>query len=184
KLDFLVADLGTDKVHQYNLNVTNEGLAQSVTPYFATENGAGPRHLVVKNKHFTYLFNELNSTINVLQDKKSIQNITTLPKKYTEFNFGADIHITPNGKYLYASNRGHNSLAIYRVLVDGKLQSVGYQSTNGKFPRNFNITPDGKYLFCANQNSDNIVIFRILSDGKLAETKQIGVKTPVCIQFK
>jgi 6-phosphogluconolactonase len=184
KLHFLVADLGTDKVHDCTLNVTKEGMSQSVNTYYSSVNGAGPRHLVFKNKHFTYLLNELNSTIDVLQDKKNIQTITTLPKGYKEFNFGADIHITPNGKYLYASNRGHNSIAIYRILVDGKLQNVDYQSTNGKFPRNFNLTPDGKYLFCANQNSDNIVIFRILSSGKLAETKQIEVKTPVCIQFK
>ena len=96
----------------------------------------------------------------------------------------ADIHITADGKFLYGSNRGHDSIVAYKIEADtGKLTLIEHESTQGSFPRNFMISENGNYLYVANQNSDNIVIFKIESDGNLTATEQIKVPTPVCLKM-
>ena len=136
--------------------------------------------------------NELNSTVSTFSITKEgglehIQHITTLPKNYTGSNSGADIHIHPSGEFLYASNRGRNSIAVFKIDDStGKLQSVEQANIAGKTPRNFAISPYGKYLYAASQDSGNITIFNIdKNSGKLKMQAPIfEVKTPVCLEFR
>ncbi|MFN3421646.1 MAG: lactonase family protein, partial [Armatimonadota bacterium] len=110
----------------------------------------------------------------------------TLPEGFAGNNTTAEVQVHPSGKFLYGSNRGHDSIAIFAIdEATGKLTSVGHQSTQGKTPRNFGIDPTGTYLFAANQDSDNIVVFRIdAQTGKLEPTGHIiEVPTPVCVKF-
>lgn len=174
-----IPDLGLDKIHEVsigsNMKLKNWGNRHEI------EAGAGARHFAGNR----FLLNELNSTINVYYDymtPKKLQTISTLPADFKGKNWTAEIHSTE--KFVYASNRGHNSIAMYKKLANGTLESIGFEPTRGEFPRNFNITPDGKYLFCANQNTDTIVFFEIQNDGKLKFLKEIKVNTPVCIAFK
>ena len=179
KATWSVPDLGLDKIHDVQFD--GKKLQKFEQDRYEIASGAGPRHFETSR----YLLNELNSTINVYYDymtPKKLQTISTLPSDYKSKNTTAEIRST--GKFFYASNRGHNSIAMYKILADNTLESIGFEPTRGEFPRNFNITPDGKYLFCANQNSDNIVFFSIQADGKLQFLKEIKVNTPVCIAFR
>ena len=115
-----------------------------------------------------------------------IQTVTTLPEGYTGQKWAADIHISPDGRFLYGSNRAHESLAIFRIDQNtGQLALVGHQAVNGKTPRNFAIDPTGNFVLVANQDSDNITIFkRDKQTGKLTATgKEIAVSMPVCLKF-
>jgi 6-phosphogluconolactonase len=133
----------------------------------------------------------LSSTINAYSfnaknnELKALQSISTLPKDFKEKNTCAEIFVHPNGRFVYGSNRGHNSIAIFKINDAGTLELVGHESTQGSTPRNFMITPDGKLLLVANQNSDNIVAFAIDSaTGKLTPTEKNNViMTPVCIKM-
>ena len=179
KETWYVPDLGLDKIHEVQFD--GKRLQKFEEDRYEIAWGSGPRHFEASR----YLLNELNSTINVYYDfmtPKKLQTISTLPSDYKGKNSTAEIHST--GEFVYASNRGHNSIAMYKILADNTLENIGFEPTKGDFPRNFNITPDGKYLFCANQNSDNIVFFEIQNDGKLKFLKEIKVNTPVCIAFK
>jgi 6-phosphogluconolactonase len=115
-----------------------------------------------------------------------LQSVSTLPESFDGTNLGADIYITPDGKFLYGSNRGHDSIAMYTIASNGLLKTIGFKSTGGKIPRNFSIDPSGKFLIAANQETNNIVSFIIKpNSGELNETGnevQIPAK-PVCIQF-
>lgn len=167
-------------------------LVPSEPAYFETKPGAGPRHCTFSSDgRYCYLINELDCTILTLAfDKDSgsfteLQSVSTLPEGISvPGNSCADIHITPDGRLLYGSNRGHNSLAIYRIDTDtGLLDFVDCQPCGGEIPRNFTIAPGGEFLLCANQNSDNIVVFKIDSDtGHLTEISEISIPTPVCIK--
>ena len=134
--------------------------------------------------------NELNSTVVLVQKsdngkyKKGIP-ITTLPTGYTDTNNCADIHISSDGKFVYASNRGHNSIAIYNVdASDGSLTLIGHQTTLGEGPRNFSLSPNDNYLIVANQHTNNIVSFkRDKITGLLKYMNQIEAPTPVCVLF-
>jgi 6-phosphogluconolactonase len=193
---FAVAcDLGVDKVFIYEFDNKNGKLkpnpAQSV---YQTKPGAGPRHFAFhKKEKLAFLINELDSTISALafDDKKGtlqeIQTVTTLPENFKGSNNScADIHISPNGKFLYGSNRGHDSIVSYRIdEKNGKLEYLEHTSTGGKTPRNFTISPDGKFLLAANQNSDSVVVFRIdEKSGKLGATGFAAqVPMPVCLKL-
>ena len=184
------ADKGADRVMSFRL--TSEGtLEPSEQQYLEIPAGSGPRHLAFHpSLPFAYLVNELNGTINVLAvDRASgslnlMSTITTLPEDYDGFNACADIHISPDGKHLYASNRGHNSLAIYSIHPEtGQLNSVGWEPTKGDFPRNFLIADDGQSILVANQNSDNIIRFkRNPENGLLTFEQELSCPTPVCIK--
>ncbi|SFN86148.1 lactonase family protein [Salegentibacter flavus] len=187
-----INDLGNDKVWIYNFDAETGKLTPKDKPYVELEEGAGPRHFSFsKDEEFAYTINELNSSLSVFKKDSLgglslIKSYPSLPENFDEKNFTADIHLHPNGNFLYASNRGHNSIAAFQVNKEsGKLILIGHYATQGEFPRNFAISPDGNFLYAANQNSDNISIFRINKmDGKLIpHLEPAEVKTPVCIEF-
>jgi 6-phosphogluconolactonase len=181
--DLFSADKGGDRIYGYHIEANG-----SLTEFqqVNTANGAGTRHLAF-GKHL-YAINENNSTIDVFNLNQSIQTpnsqtISTLPQGFSGKNYCADIHISPNGKFVYGSNRGHNSIAIFSVSeTTGQLTLVGHESTRGEIPRNFMITPDGKKMLVANQNSSTIVVFDIdEKSGKLTFQASSAVPTPVCL---
>ncbi|MFZ5976719.1 MAG: beta-propeller fold lactonase family protein [Hydrotalea flava] len=190
-----VDDLGTDKVYQYHFNPTNETapLSETDTALFDVPDGYGPRHLTFSpNKKFAYLITELagkvicfnyDSNTGRLQ---AIQTIASCTVGDPNERGSADIHITPDGKYLYTSNRGKaNDITIYRIAANGTLTELGHQSTLGVHPRNFVIDPTGKFLLVANRDTNNIVVFTIYkSTGMLVPTGvQIKSEKPVCLKM-
>ena len=186
-------DLGIDNIQIYKLDLENGLLLPNDPPFVKTAPGAGPRHFTFHpNGEFAYVINELNSTITAYRyiaqngSLAEIQTVKTLPADFSGSNTCADIHVSPDGNYLYGSNRGHDSIAIFRVdSGNGELQLVGHESTRGKTPRNFAIDPTGTYLLAANQDSDNIVVFRInKKTGELLATgNEAEVSMPVCIKM-
>lgn len=185
-----VPDLGTDKVMVYSFN-PGSGKLTAGNP-IRTEPGTGPRHFTFHPSHkFAYLVEELTAGISAWQYKNGkftfLQRIAALPADYTGTKSGADLHVSPDGEFLYSSNRGEsNSLSIFSINEKtGRLTLKGHQSTMGKTPRNFNFDPSGNFLLAANQNSDNIVIFkRDKNTGLLEDTgKRIEVGNPVCVKW-
>lgn len=190
--DVFVPDLGTDKIMTYVLDPKSGKLSAGNPPFTATTPGAGPRHFTFHpNGKFAYVIQELNATVTGFNYNKkgkleAIQTVKTLPDDYKGRNWCADIHISPDGKFLYGSNRSHESLVIFSIdPKTGQLTLVGHQSVNGKTPRNFMIDPTGKWVLVANQDSDNVVIFsRDINTGKLTPTgKEIKVSMPVCLKM-
>jgi len=186
------ADLGTDKVMVYSFNEKNGKLAEAASPFVMVKAGAGPRHLTFHpNNKYAYLIEELTGTISAYSYKNGafalFQNASALPPDYMGSIGSADIHVSADGKFLYASNRGEsNTIAIYRVnQKNGSITLVGHQSTLGKTPRNFNFDPSGNFLLVANQNSDNIVIFKVdKKTGLLSDSgKKIKAGNPVCVKW-
>lgn len=185
-----VCDLGTDRVYTYD--VTNEGEVEETAVYVA-EPGTGPRHLVFHpNKSIAYLFGELDSTVTVLAYDEADgsftqkQKVSTLPKDYDGENGGAAIRISNDGRYLYTSNRGHNSLAVFAIDEDGlSVEMIQSISTEGDFPRDFALSPDNDYVVAANQNSDNLTLYRRDSQTGLLTMIQKDVFAPeaVCVYF-
>jgi 6-phosphogluconolactonase len=186
-------DLGTDKIMIYRFNEKTGKLSENNIPYAITEAGAGPRHLEFHPKGtYAYLVEELNGTVSAFYylpkqgQLNMFQTISALPPEYSGAVGSADIHVSPDGKFLYATNRGEsNSIATFSIEKDGTLRILAHDSTMGKTPRNFNMDPSGKFLLVANQNSDNIVIFeRDISSGLLTDTgKRIDVGKPVCLKW-
>lgn len=183
-----VPDLGTDEVVIYRLSSTAEELDRIGEVELPA--GAGPRHIEFHpTREFAYLTNELHSTVTVFKwntdsgDLTKIQDVQTIPHRVS--NTSADIHIHPSGDFVYGSNRGHNSIAVYRRLENGKLESIEYQSTRGTCPRNFALNPTGEYLYAENQTSDTVVVFTVeLSTGSLSPTGDVlSVPEPVCLKF-
>ncbi|MCF4101655.1 lactonase family protein [Gillisia sp. M10.2A] len=188
-----IADLGNDKIWIYDLDAEKGRLTPNKQKFAKLAKGAGPRHFTFsKNNHFAYSINELNSTINVFKigdngELDIVQTISTLPTDFKGKNSGADIHIHPSGAFLYSSNRGHNSIAGFKVdQKTGKLTIIGFTDTMGATPRNFGISPEGNYLYAANQDSSNISIFKIDEEtGVLTSTTApLNAKTPVCLEFE
>lgn len=188
-----VNDLGIDKIMMYQLD-TEKGRLEAISKAgFHLEPGSGPRHLTFHpNGRFAYITLELNSMVSVLAVEPAtgrltlLQTLPMLPDDFHAWNTAADIHVSPDGRFLYASNRGHDSIAIYRIDPEsGTLTLVGRQATLGKIPRNFAIDPSGKLLLVANQDTDTVVSFHIDAEsGMLTPTGQvIEVPTPVCVQL-
>lgn len=184
----MVADLGTDYLHTYKADSPEWELVSTTE----LPSGSGPRHLAFHPKApFAYLLNELNNTVTALHYNSQngalniIDHWSTLPIDADSSSLGADIHLRPDGRFLYSSNRGHNSLAGFEVdRESGVLTPIGHFDTKGDFPRNFVIHPDGGNLLVANQNTDNIVHFNIDEEtGLLKMAREWEVKTPVCLQF-
>lgn len=187
-----VPDLGIDKVMIYKFDSKNGKLSAHSTPYVATQPGAGPRHFDFHpSGKYAYLMEELTGAVSVYTHKKGklrfIQNISALPPDYKGPVGSADIHASPDGRFLYASNRGEsNSIAIFSIDGNaGKLAFKGHQSTLGRKPRNFSLTPgNGNFLLAANQDSDQVVIFKVDSEGLLHDTgKRIQIPSPVCLKW-
>lgn len=188
----LVPDLGIDKVMIYAFDETTGKLTAAKQPFAESVPGSGPRHISFHpSNKYAYLLQELNGTVTVFKYKKGKlmkrQLISSMPAGDTSFAGSADIHVSPDGKFLYASNRAaSNTIAIFSIKQkNGKLSLVGHQSTLGKTPRNFNFDPTGNFLLAANQNSDEIVIFKINKEtGLLTDTgNRIDVGKPVCLKW-
>lgn len=187
----LAADLGLDKVMVYKFDPAKGTITANEPPYGKVAPGAGPRHIAQHpNGHFAYAVDEMGSSVTVFAwdgntgSLKQLQAISTLPEGFKGSTSCAEIQITPDGRYLYASNRGHDSLAIFSVdAKSGKLTAVGHQSTLGKTPRGFDIDPTGQYVIAANQDSDSVAIFKInQATGLLVPTGQtLEVGNPVCV---
>lgn len=183
------ADLGTDKLNIYNLK--GNKLEAHTQAYVKMAPGAGPRHFTFHpNKEVIYVINELNSTITGIRKEEGkwnvFQNVSTLPLKFEGKSYCADIHMSEDGKFLYGSNRGHNSIAVFRVdKNDQNLKMEGTVPVEGNWPRNFGITPDGKYLLVANQKSHNITVFKINKETGMPSFTglQLELPAPVCIEF-
>lgn len=189
--EIISVDLGTNQLWFSTLNNKMRTLKLSEkAPTLDLPKGAGPRHLSFHpNGKWVYVVNELNATVSLIhkleEDYKLINSYTTLPRDFKAESFCADIHISANGEFLYASNRGHNSIVIFKVdKNDGNLTAVGHESVHGEWPRNFAISPDGKFLLVANQHTNNIVSFkRDTKTGLLEYISEIEAPTPVCILF-
>lgn len=190
-LDVFVPDLGIDKIVTYQLDAKTGKLNVGNPAFTKVKDGTGPRHFTFHpNKKFAYVIQELSGEITGFNYKKgsleAFQTISTLPADYTGGKSCADIHISPDGKFLYGSNRIHDSIAIYAInQKTGELTYITNQSVLGKKPRNFMIDPTGKFVLIANQDSDNITIFeRDALKGTLTATgKEISVPTPVCLKM-
>lgn len=189
------ADLGIDKLMIYRFDdQTGKLTPNEAQAFYQTKPGAGPRHFSFHpNGKFGFLINELDFTITSLAyDEKNgtlreIQTVPTLPADAERAGVTcADIHVSPNGRFLYGSNRGHNSIVSYAIdEKTGRLEYIEHTPTGGKNPRNFAIDPQGNFLLVANQDSDNIVVFRIEEKtGKLRPTgNTAAVPVPVCLKF-
>lgn len=186
-------DLGTDKVMVYEYDRQSGKLKPNAAqPYYQTKAGAGPRHITFHPKgKIAFVINELDMTISsfAYDGKRGtlrvIQTVPTLPPGFSGSNTCADIHVSPNGNFLFGSNRGHDSIVSYRISENGMLEYIEHTPTGGKTPRNLAIDPTGTFLLAANQNSDSIVVFRIdEKTGKLAQTKtSVKVPSPVCLKL-
>ena len=185
------ADLGLDKVIVYEIDF--EGGKLESSSEVVVKGGEGPRHFDFhRSGKFAYLINEMGNTFTAFTcDSETgrleeIQTVSTLPEDFTETSYCADVHVSADGKFLYGSNRGHDSIAICSIDQEtGELTSVDIESTGGENPRNFGIDPTGTFLLAANQDTGNIVTFRRDSDtGRLAATDAVTkVPSPVCVQF-
>ncbi|PKL88668.1 MAG: 6-phosphogluconolactonase [Ignavibacteriae bacterium HGW-Ignavibacteriae-2] len=188
-----VADLGLDKIMIYNFDARKGTLSAAETPFVKVAPGAGPRHFVFHpNNKFAYVINELNSTVTVFGfnsmngQLSEIETYSTLPIEFTGESFCADIHIHPNGKFLYGSNRGHNSIVTYEIdEFTGKLKFLETKSTEGVWPRNFTLDPTGNFLLVANQRSNNVTVFKINPLTGLLNFTGISenIPSPVCLLF-
>ena len=186
------ADLGLDKVLIYQFNRDKGLLIVNDPPAGIVSPGSGPRHFAFHSSgKFAFVNNELTSSVTSFAYDATrgglteIQTLSTLPEP-TPGNSTAETVVHPTGKFVYVSNRGHNSLAIFECdATTGKLTAMGHQSTEGKTPRNFNIDPSGRYILAANQDSNTVVVLKIdSSTGQLTSTgNSINVGRPVCIRF-
>jgi 6-phosphogluconolactonase len=190
-----VADLGLDKVLVYKFDANKGTLVPNDPPFAMVNPGAGPRHFAIHpSQRFAYVINEMQCTVTAFNydarrgKLNELQTISTLPVGVSvrpEFST-AEVQVHPSGKFLYGSNRGHDSIAVFAIdEKDGHLTLSENQPTQGNTPRNFGIDPTGTYLLAANQDSDNVVAFRIDSrTGRLIPTGQsIEVGAPVCVKF-
>ena len=187
------ADLGLDKLFVFHLDAARGSLTPNDPPFTAVQPGSGPRHFAFHpNRKFAYVTNEMASTVTAFSWNgktgvlNTLQTLSTLPPGFKGENTTAQIAVHPSGKFLYDSNRGHDSIALFTIDPrKGTLSYVANYSTQGNMPRNFAIDPSGSFLIAANQKSDNIVVFRIdKSTGKLTPTGQTAeVGSPVCVQF-
>jgi 6-phosphogluconolactonase len=184
---YYVTDLGLDKVHQLKLDTDKGLLMNAAVPSFSTEPGSGPRHMAIdKAGANLYVINELNSTVsvyNILSDTVNVkQTVSTLPEGSGEKNYCADIHLSGNGKKIYGSNRGHNSIVTLKVRADGTLSNPAHQDCGGNWPRNFAVAGSGKYFLVANQRSDEIsVLLEGSSSDEVVST--LPLNAPSSIRF-
>jgi 6-phosphogluconolactonase len=183
----VVSDLGLDRIFSYR--VGEDGSLLKVGE-LAARPGAGPRHIALHpDGQSFFVFNELDSTIGLLRRSAddslvSLDVVAALPAGSGE-SHGADIHVSPDGRFIYGSNRGHDSIAIFRIEQgSGKLEPLGHAPSGGNTPRNFAITPSGRHLVVANQDSDTIAILeRDAESGMLRDTgRRLEIGTPMCVR--
>ena len=189
----MVDDLGLDETIAYPFDSSNGSLSVSAAKIAKAAPGAGPRHFAFEpNGKFCYVIDEMGSTVSAYSFDaatgalKPLQTISSIPKTFSKLDESAEIQVAPSGSFLYASNRGHDSIAVFAIdPTKGTLTLVEYVSTQGASPRSFQIAPGGRLLFAANEKSDNIVLFRIdPQSGRLTATgKVLEISQPVCIKF-
>jgi 6-phosphogluconolactonase len=189
----LSSDLGVDKVFVYRFDEKKGALELNTPPYAEVSAGSGPRHIAFSpNGRFVYLINELKSTITAFSYRaergalSKLQTISTLPRGYKGHSDCAEIAVSPSGKFVYGSNRGHDSIAVFAVNPrKGTLTAVERVSTQGKTPRHFAIDPTGSYLIVGNQDSNSLVVFRVdRKTGRLTPTGHAHhVTSPACVRF-
>lgn len=189
----LIPDLGLDKVLVYKLNLADGKLVPNDVPWTGVEPGAGPRHLDFHpGGSYVYVINELGSTFTAFTcdettgTLRELQTVSTLPTDFTGASHCADVHVSPDGRFVYGSNRGHDSIVIFAIdQATGRLTYVDHESTQGRTPRNFALDPTGTFLLVANASSDTIVTFRIDKEtGRLDATGHVAeVPMPVCLKL-
>jgi 6-phosphogluconolactonase len=187
------ADLGLDKILIYKLDAAKATLTPNEPAFAATVAGGGPRHFAFHpSGKYAFVCNEMKSSITSFDynaDKgelKQRQTLSTLPEGYDKpGNSTAEVQVHPSGKFVYVSNRGHDSIAGYTIADDGQIASIGQTSIGGKTPRNFGIDPTGKYLVACGQSSGSVHVFKI--DQKTGKLEVVGAKVdvpnPVCVKF-
>jgi 6-phosphogluconolactonase len=184
------ADLGTDQVVCYRLDARSAKLAPNRQPFARTPPGAGPRHLTFHpNGRHVYVINELENSVTLFDyDPRTgflieRQTLSTLPPAFDGESHCADLKITPDGRFLYGTNRGHDSIAAYRLAADGRMTLIGIEPSLGKGPQNLAIAGSGKLLLCANLPSNNVAVFRIDAEtGRLTSAGEpAAVTRPSCI---
>ena len=185
------ADLGLDEIIGYRLDAERAKLEPGRQPFVRTPPGAGPRHLTFHpNGRHVYVINELENSITAFDYESATgllierQTIPTLPQDFDGESYCADLKITPDGRFLYGTNRGHDSIARYRIGEDGQLSLLGIDPSLGAGPQNLAITPGGELLLCANMPGKNVVVFRIdRRTGSLAPVgKPVSITNPSCIK--
>ena len=185
------ADLGLDQLLGYKLTADQARVAPNQQAFVRTVPGSGPRHLIFHpQSHRVYVINELKNSVScfdydgasgVLVER---QTVSTLPEEFDGTSYCADLKITPNGKYLYGTNRGHDSIVAYRIGDDGGLTRLAIEPSLGKGPQNLAITPNGAFLLCANMPGNNVVVFRIHPEnGALSAVGEpLEIPMPSCIR--
>lgn len=176
-----VSDLGTDKIMIHEV-MSDGKLKPAAVPFVQVAAGSGPRHFKIhENGNFAYSVDELSNTIVAFKVNKKtgaltiLERLTMLPEGYSEVTYASDVHFSPDNKFIYATNRGHESVVIYEVNAKtGKLKMLGHESTGGKHPRNFMISKSGEYVLVGNTNTDNVVVFK--RDNKTGLIKPNGVQ--------
>lgn len=189
----LVPDLGLDKIMVYRLDLDQGRLVHGEEQWASTSRGSGPRHLDFHpNCRYVYVIDELDSTFTAFSYSEEsgrltqFQSLSTLPKDFVGTNYCADVHVHPSGRFIYGSNRGHDSIVLCEIDGEtGQLTYIACESTQGKTPRNFIIDPTGNYLLVANQDSDSVVTFQIdQKTGRLDPTGFLAeVPMPVCLSL-
>jgi 6-phosphogluconolactonase len=187
------ADLGLDRILIYRLDDGKGTLEPNDPPAARVKAKAGPRHFAFHPAgRWAYVINELDSTVTAFAfdagrgELRELQTLSTLPDGFRGNNSCADLHVAPSGRFLYGSNRGHDSIALFEIdAATGRLKAAGHEPTQGKTPRNFALDPVGAFLYAANQDSDSVVTFRVdARTGRLAATGQVTrVPRPVCVAF-
>lgn len=182
------ADLGTDQLLIYDLSPATRQMTPAAQPFAALPPGSGPRHFDFSaDGKFIYVVNELNSTVTIYENQNGrfteLQSVATVPAGTGEGNYCADIHLSADEKFLYVSNRGHNSIAVFSRHANGLLTLRTNVSTRGDWPRNFTIDPTGKFLLAANQRSGNIVVFKLENGIPVFSGNELAVPAPVCLEF-
>lgn len=183
------ADLGIDRIMSYRLEPLAGRITRNQPAFAELPPGSGPRHLIFhSNGKFAYVINELANTLSVFQyaaDQgalRAIQHISTLPEGFKGRSHTADLKLTPDGRYLYGTNRGHDSIAAFRVGEDGRLSLIEIIPSRGQGPQNLAIAPDGRHLYCANMPGNNLATFRITDSGRLRPVgRPIELARPSCI---
>ncbi len=189
----IVADLGLDRVYVYRYDGERGELKPNDPPFASVAPGAGPRHFAFHpSGKFAYVINELANTVTAFHwdgskgTLQEIETVNTLPKDFQGTSYTAEVLVHPNGEWLLGSNRGHDSISVFRIDTrTGKLEAVGQFRNGIRWPRNFNIDPSGRFVLVASEHGDSIVIFEL--NPKTGELKKVAVEenvpTPVCLKF-
>jgi 6-phosphogluconolactonase len=189
------ADLGIDKVLIYKFNANDGSLTPADPPFAEVEPGSGPRHFAIHPKgQFAYVINEMTCTVTAFRRDgssgalKALQTVSTLPQgqAVAEGYSTAEVQVHPSGRFLYGSNRGHDTIVVFAIdEKTGQISQVQHESTQGNTPRNFGIDPSGRFLLAANQRSDSVVVFQIDgTTGRLTSTgHRVQLGAPVCVKF-